>query len=34
MVMEVLKQVIKAAQETFNAQKKKKIKGIVGHYLI
>lgn len=26
--MEVLKQVIKAAQETFDAQKKKKIKGI------
>jgi len=28
--MEVLKQVIKAAQETFDAQKKKKIKGIIG----
>jgi len=30
--MEVLKQVIKAAQETFDAQKKKKIKGIIGLY--
>jgi hypothetical protein len=28
--MEVLKQVIKAAQETFDTQKKKKIKGITG----
>jgi hypothetical protein len=28
--MEVLKQVIKAAQETFDTQKKKKIKGIIG----
>jgi len=27
--MEVLKQVIKAAQETFDIQKKKKIKGII-----
>lgn len=28
--MEVLKQVIKAAQETLDTQKKKKIKGIIG----
>jgi hypothetical protein len=34
MVMEVLKQVMKAAQENFDTQKKKKIKGIVEHYLI
>jgi hypothetical protein len=32
--MEVLKQVMKAAQETFDAQKKKKIKGIIQHCLI
>jgi hypothetical protein len=31
-VMEVLKQVIKAAQETFDTQKKKKIKGMAGLY--
>jgi hypothetical protein len=31
-VMEVLKQVIKAAQETFDTQKKKKIKGIIRLY--
>jgi hypothetical protein len=34
MVMEVLKQVMKAAQETFDAQKKKKIKGIIQKCLI
>lgn len=34
MVMEVLKQVMKAAQENFDTQKKKKIKGIVERYLI
>jgi hypothetical protein len=34
MVMEVLKQVMKAAQETFDAQKKKKIKGTIQRCLI
>jgi hypothetical protein len=33
MVMEVLKQVMKAAQESFDTQKKKKIKGIVECYI-
>lgn len=32
--MEVLKQVMKAAQETFDTYKKKKIKGIIHHGLM